>query len=118
MSLWSKIGLVLMIACAADQLSNEQRKNKWTILGRACFFVLACLMFLCGCATTPPQPERATNEIGQVFELVQPAITNAAYTDIELWERVNPSDTNRFYTPTLEWQLHPTNPPSFKAILK
>lgn len=76
------------------------------------------LLFLTGCATTPPQPERATNELGQVFELVQPAIKDGDFTDIELWERVSPPDTNSFYTPSLEWQLYPTNPPSFKAILK
>lgn len=118
MNFWAKIGLVLMIACAADQLSNEQRKNKWTVIGRGCFYVIAALIFLFGCATAPPQPERATNELGQVFELVQPAITNAAYTDIELWERISPADSNRWYTPSLDWQLHQGNVPSFKSVMK
>lgn len=80
--------------------------------------LLSAALFLTGCLTTPPQPERATNEIGQVFELVQPAITNAAFTDIELWERVSPPETSHWFTPSLDWTLHPTNPPSFKAILK
>lgn len=80
--------------------------------------LLSAVLLFTGCATAPTQPERATNEIGQVFELVQPAITNAAYTDIELWERINPSDTNRWYTPSLDWTLHPTNPPSFKSVMR
>lgn len=80
--------------------------------------LLFLLLILTGCATTPQQPERVTDEKGYVYELVQPAITNAAYTDIELWERINPADSNRWYTPSLDWQLHPGSVPSFKSVLK
>lgn len=78
----------------------------------------AILLILTGCATAPPQPERVTDGQGYLYELVQPAITNADFTDIELWERIQPQDTNRFYTPSLDWQLHPTNPPSFKSVMR
>lgn len=79
---------------------------------------LLFLLLLTGCATGPPQLERATNELGQVFELVQPAIKDGAFTDIELWERVQPPDTNRWWTPSLDWTLHPGNAPSFKSVLR
>lgn len=79
---------------------------------------LLLLLLLTGCATAPTQPERVTDEKGYVYELVQPAMRTAEFEDIALWERIQPQDTNRWWTPSLDWQLHPQNVPSFKSVMK